>query len=329
MARASIGLVGKLPASADFLRIRAGSELFQTFLGWLIDGVQHSAGRSRSASAATAGRGELAAEDAAASSAVQAFCYRGRRGTSALVGALTPSADRAGRRFPIAAASELAVDAGLAEHPEALPLVLESVWAVTSQLVVELQQQSRREIEAAEPYAEVEVSVPDAAATYRSWTDELEVDDFVALIFEGDPAHAASALAHADEAVSPYVGVESPDTPLSLRLPLGQAGGAAVCFWLDLIVRLTGWRRTVPSFFWSHDGAAGALMLHLGRVPPAAFGELWLPTGASDEVCDLVLPSTSSFRSSRASRWETLLAQPGQTVAELLRAAAVQPKRGA
>ena len=93
-------------------------------------------------------------------------------------------------------------------------------------------------------------------------------------------------------------------------------------------LRLAGWRRTVPSFFWSHDGASGALMLHLGRVPPAAFGELWLPTGASDEVCDLVLPSTS-FRSSRASRWETLLAPPGQTVAELLRAAAVPPKRGA
>ncbi len=328
MARASIGLVGKLPASADFLRIRAGSELFQAFLGWLIDGVQHSAGRSHASPAwprgnTPAGGGDPAAEDDAPASAVQALCYRNRRGTTALAGALVPSADQAGRRFPIAAASELTIGAELAEHPEALPLVLESVWAVTSQLVVDLQHQGRGEIEAAEPYAEVDVSVRDAVATYRSWTDELELDDFIALIFDGDAARAAGALALTDEAVSPYVGVEHPDTPLSLRLPLGQAGGAAVCFWLDLIVRLTGWRRTVPSFFWSHDGASGALMLHLGRVPPAALGELWFPTGASDEVCDLILPAPS-FRSSRAGRWEGLLADPGLKVSELLRASAVR-----
>lgn len=323
MARASIGLVGKLPASADFLRIRAGSEAFQALLGWMIDGVQHGAARGRSPAEASA----LGDGSARATPAVQALCYRGRGGSTALAGAITPSADQAGRRFPIAAASELDIDAELAEHPEALPLVLEAVWAVTSQLVVDLQQQERAEIEAAEPYAELEVSVRDAVATYRSWTDALELDDFLALIFDGDAAHAASALALTDEAVLPYVGVENPDTPLSLRLPLGQAGGAAVCFWLDLIVRLTGWRRTVPSFFWSHDGDSGALMLHLGRVPPAALAELWLPTGATDEVCDLVLP-VQSFRSSRATRWERILAEPGLTVSELLRAAAVQPKRG-
>lgn len=327
MARASIGLVGKLPASADFLRIRAGSEVFQALLGWMIDGVQHGAARGRSAVEAPPALSDAAARAMAVGPAVQALCYRGRPGTSALAGAIAPSADQAGRRFPIAAACELDIDAALAEHPEALPLVLESVWAVTSQLVIDLQQQGRAEIEAAQPYAELEVSVPDAVATYRSWTDALELDDFLALVFEGDAAHAASALALTDEAVAPYVGVENPDTPLSLRLPLGQAGGAAVCFWLDLIVRLTGWRRTVPSFFWSHDGSSGALMLHLGRVPAAALGELWQPTGASDEVCDLAFPERS-FRSSRASRWERILADPDLTVSELLRAA-VHPKRGA
>ncbi len=40
-------------------------------------------------------------------------------------------------------------------------------------------------------------------------------------------------------------------SPLSLRLPLGQAGGAALCFCSDLARRFLGWRATVPSFFWS------------------------------------------------------------------------------
>lgn len=319
MARAAIGLVGKLPASADFLRFRAGSEAFQGLLGWLIDGVQR---------AAASGVGLSDPAEAG----VQALCFRGR-GASALVGALAPSSDQAGRRFPIAAVSELAFDAELAGHPEALPLVLEAVWAVTAQLVVELQQLERAELEEAQRdtarfEAEMELGVADALSAYRSWTNELELDDFLALVFGANLEHAVGALALAEEAVSPYRGVEHPDTPLSLRLPLGQAGGAAVCFWLDLIVRLTGWRRTVPSFFWSHDGDSGALLLHLGRVPPSALRALWLPTATSEEVCDLVQPDRE-FRSPRARRWQRLLDDPTLRVSELLSAGGLKMPRGA
>jgi type VI secretion system ImpM family protein len=308
VARAAIGLVGKLPAAADFLRFRADSEAFQGLLGWLIDGVQRAAAT-----------GVMDSPD----TGVQALCFRGR-GASALVGALAPSADQAGRRFPIAAVSELALDAELAQHPEVLPLVLEAVWAATAQLVVELQQLERAELEEAQRdparfEVEMNLGVGDALNAYRAWTDELELDDFLALVFGADLEHAVGALALAEEAVSPYRGVEHPDTPLSLRLPLGQAGGAAVCFWLDLIVRLTGWRRTVPSFFWSHDGDSGALLLHLGRVPPSALRELWMPTGKSDEVCDLVQPGPE-FRSPRRARWQRLLDDPTLRVSELLRA---------
>jgi type VI secretion system ImpM family protein len=314
VARAQIGLVGKLPSSADFLRVRAGSEAFQGLLGWLIDGVQR---------AAVAGDWLSMVPP----NAVYAMCFRSRRGTSALVGAVAPSSDRAGRRFPIAAASELALDAELAAHPETLPLVLEAVWAVTAQLVLELSDVDRSALEQALPQIDVELTVSEALRAYRSWTDELELDDFSELVFGADRAHAARALALVEEAVSPYRGVENPDTPLSLRLPLGRAGGAALCFWLDLIVRLTGWRRTVPSFFWSHDGEAGALLLHLGRVPPAALRELWLPTGASSEVCDLVQPE-GEFRAAGTARWERSLAEPALRVSDLLRVAGSRASDG-
>jgi len=255
------------------------------------------------------------------------MCYRGRRGNTVLGGALAPSVDQAGRRFPIAAASELVLDAELTEHAEVLPLVLESVWAVTGQLVLELQQVDRATIDSSALEVEVEVSIGEAVSTYRTWTDELELGDFIELVFGGDRARAAGALALTEEAVLPYQRVENPDTPLSLRLPLGQAGGAAVCFWLDLIERLTGWHRTVPSFFWSHDGDSGALLLHLGRVPPVALCELWLPTGTCDEVCDLVLPS-AGWTSPGVSRWQRIIGEPGLAVSDLLRSASARSARG-
>jgi type VI secretion system ImpM family protein len=316
LPRAPIGLVGKLPASADFLRIRAQTEVFQALLGWLVDGVQSAAARGTGyAPDARPGEGS-----------VFAFCYKGRKHTTALGGALAPSSDQAGRRFPIAAASELLLDADLSQHPEALPLVLESVWATTSQLVLDLQSVDRAALDAAPLHADADIDVPAALAAYRGWTRDLDLDDFVALVFDGDRAHAAGAFALTEDAVAPYVGVENPDTPLALRLPLGQAGGAAVCFWLDLIVRLTGWRCTAPSFFWSHDGASGALMLLLGRVSPGVLSELWLPTGTSDEVCDVV-PPERSFRSPQTSRWERIIGEPNQAVADLLRAAAAKTHR--
>jgi len=311
MSRAAVGLVGKLPATADFVRRGAGSAGFAALYGWLLDGVQSGA----------AARGDWLSQ--VPRGAVQAMCFRAPGGGSVLAGALAPSLDAAGRRFPIAAAAELALDAALAEHGEVSPLLLEPLWAVTSQLVLELQEIDRAALDQTELEADAQVDLPAALAAYRSWTEELELEELVALVFAEDGARAALALALVEEAVLPYRGVENPDTPLSLRLPLGHAGGAAVCFWLDLVERLTGWRRTVPSFFWSHDGNSGALMLHLGRVVPVALAELWLPTGSCDQVCDLILPA-QLWASAGVSRWERMIVDTRLPVAELLRS--VQPK---
>lgn len=316
MSRAAIGLVGKLPATADFVRRGAGSKAFAALYGWLIDGVQSAAGA----------RGDWLAQ--VPPGAVQAMCFRVPGAGSMLAGALAPSADGAGRRFPLAAAAELTLDAELAEHGEVLPLVLEPSWAVTSQLVLELQEVDRPTLDGTDLMLDVEVDLAGSLSTYQRWTEELELGELVALVFGEDGARAAAALALVEEAVLPYRGIENPDTPLSLRLPLGQAGGAAVCFWLDLIERLTGWRRTVPSFFWSHDGDSGALMLHLGRVVPVALAELWLPTGGCDQVCDLILPP-SLWASGSVSRWERRIVDTRLPVAELLRSVQVKSPRGA
>jgi type VI secretion system ImpM family protein len=309
MAAVGIGLIGKLPASADFLRVRAHSELFEGLLTWLIDGTER---------AIVAGRG---APEGAAATSVQAMVYPARRGGTLLAGALAPSSDRAGRRFPIVAAAELRLEEAFAAHPEVLPLVLEPIWAATARLVLELAALDRAAVDAGCFSAELELNVADVLPSYRRWTDELGLDDFVTLVFDGDAGRAARGIALAEEAVRPYRGVEEPDTPLSLRLPLGQSGGAAVCFWLDFIKRLAGWRHTVPAFFWSHDGVSGALLLHLGKVPAVALSEVWLPTGKCDEVCDLVLPGSRDWHTDQVGAWERVLGEADARVSDLLGAA--------
>jgi type VI secretion system protein ImpM len=310
MSPGAVGVVGKLPAFADFVRLGAQAKLFEDLLTWLVDGTERSAALRRDA-LALIGAGPL-----------HAFVYRAGAGSSFLAGVLGPSSDQAGRCFPSAVAAELPVSPALLQEPGVLPILLERIWAVTGQVATELQTQDRETILAAPGWqVDMEASPTQALATYRAWTEELPVQELLDLVFAGDVAAAARAIALTEEAVRPYRGIEEPSTPLSLRLPLGEYGGAAVCFWIDVVRRLLGWRRTLPSFFWCHDGSSGVLMLHLGQVSVRAFAELWFPTGACDEVCDLALPGSGTWHNARVAVWQELLLRPGLVLCELLDAA--------
>jgi hypothetical protein len=124
-------------------------------------------------------------------------------------------------------------------------------------------------------------------------------------------------------AVQPHRKQELPGTAVSLRLPLGVAGGAAVCFWLDAVRRLAGWRTTVPSIFWSHDGDSGQLTVHLGSAPIATVSELWLPSERRDEFWDLTVPLPATTAESLAplpAAIERVLRDRSGSVAGLLAA---------
>lgn len=220
--------------------------------------------------------------------ATHAFVFRAHGERPLLAGAVTPSADQAARAFPLAVASEIEASDRVAAHPELLPVALESLWLETSEWAGQLCRGTHepRQLEALG--AAMPVAVDDALRAYRSWMTDLPVRDLLAMVFDSDVRAAGRSLGTLIEAVYPHRNVESPNTPLSLLLPLGAAGGAAVCFWLDVARRASGWRRTIPSFFWSHDGRSGSLMLHLGSPPASSLEELWLPTGSRDEICDLI-----------------------------------------
>ncbi len=277
----STGVLGKLPARGDFVRVGAAEAAFSSFDAFLTEAIEWAEARGDAGFAHSFERAPL-----------QAFFFRspGRAAAALLAGAIAPSRDAAGRRFPLAVAAPLVASASLAATPELLPLTLEDCWQQTSEFLSSLRAASSLEQAGSAP------ALSDASgeqllaeqSSYAAWAEALAPEELWTLIFGA--SQAASAVAGLEfiyQAVLPSRGREQPSTPLSLRVPLGAAGGAAVCFWLDFVRRVARWRATLPSFFWSHDGEAGVLFLCLGEPPQCTLAELWHPTGRRDEVCDL------------------------------------------
>jgi type VI secretion system ImpM family protein len=308
-------LLGKHASRDDFVVLGNRGHEFTSFDALLTHNVEWAE--------ANAGAGWV---EAFLAGGVQAFVYRPTAGGSAaaLVGALGPSSDRAGRRFPLCIAMPLFAPAELLAAPELLPLVLESAWQVSSQLVLSLT--AEPEANVAERLAQLaapEIELQEALASYSAWTRNLPVDELWALIFGQERrVDPASVLALVSETVGSCRGVERPTTPLSLRFPLGLAGGAAVCFWLDWVCCIARWKATIPSFFWSHDGQQGTMILGLGMLPRCALAELWLPTGKRDQICDVATaPWDLRLPETEAARWLSAQQGSARTVADLLHVA--------
>ena len=286
LGAAAVGVFGKVPWRAEYLRMRWDGEPFTSFDAWLTNNVEWAALHASAAFAAASREG-----------GVNAFVFRPKNGHGALGGAIVASADSAGRSFPLTVAASLAGPAAeLASCPELLPLVLEDFWQLASDVAVAVQ--SSGSVERAASVAPSgfswELAASQARAAYAEWAASLPLGDLCTLVFGADgPSIAAGTVRFVVEAVRPMRGVERPRTPLTLRLPLGRAGGAAVCFWVDLVRRAAAWRATIPSFFWSHDGAAGSLWLYLGDPPQGTLVDLWVPGSPRGELCDLTTPLSS------------------------------------
>jgi type VI secretion system protein ImpM len=307
-------VLGKHPSQGDFLSLGNRGHEFTSFDAFLTQGVEWAEARAGAEWGPAYAAGE-----------VQAFVYRPTSGgrASALVGALGPSSDRAGRRFPLGVAMPLTAPPELLGSPEVLPLVLESCWQATSDFVLGA---------AAEPNASLgtrlaslvppALELEEALVSYAEWTRSMPVEELWLLMFgEEQRVDPAAVLALVSAAARACGGVEPPKTTLALRLPLGAAGGAAVCFWLDWVRCITRWKTTVPTFFWSHDGRQGTMMLCLGMPPRCTLSELWLPTGGRDEICDIATaPWSLAVPDDEAAPFRGILAAAGRTIAGLLHA---------
>jgi type VI secretion system ImpM family protein len=277
-----LGVFGKVPSEGDFVRHGAAGEAFSSFDAWLVDSVEWALARG----------GERWLEGYRAG-AVCAFVFSPRGKKSLLVGAIAPSSDAAGRPFPIVVCSSVHDGQALRRSPEAAPILLEDLWLFASELVSKAPSDGGASIVAKAAAARFACSMTetDAQRAYDEWAASMPIAELWVLILEqAAPDSARATFQLVAETLRPFRRIEHPDTPLTLRLPLGAAGGAALCFWLDLVRRLSGWRATMPSLFWFHDGERGAVLLHIGNPPRSTVAELWMPSGARDEICDLVGP---------------------------------------
>jgi type VI secretion system ImpM family protein len=304
----ALGAMGKLADFDEYVAINAASPLFVAFDRWVADGMD----------AAPQGSADWAARYHAG--AVQAFVYSPLQGGPFLAGAFAPSADRAGRKYPLFVAEERAAES--IATLDTLPLSLEEVWADASRVVTRARTAGTvsglKELLAEEgsgPPSEF----PEALEGWKTWTESMHLDELGELLFGVPEVHAlAGAIRGVLEATAPHRGVMPRRTRLSLRLPLGRAGGAVVCFWLAVVGRALDWKDVVPSFFWTHDGASGSLLLHLGVPPRSAVTQLWMPAPA-DDLLDLLDPATDAYRGEhRAPRVEAVLSAEDATVSALL-----------
>jgi type VI secretion system ImpM family protein len=305
------GAIGKLPSRAEYLPVPSHAPSFAAFDAWLTSASEW----------AVRGAGP-AWPEAFAQGAMHGFVFRAEGGPldTALCGALAPSHDSAGRLFPLGLGASVRMPRELLTRPELLPFSLEDLWAEATAGLADLMSLRTPTPPVLPALGAHDADVGDAARLYDDWVSNLPLLELWALL---GPAlsQPAATLRLLLEAIAPARGVEPPTTTLSLRLPLGLAGGAALCVWLDIVRRYLVWQSTLPSLFWSHDGTTGAALLLLGRPPKAALAELWLPSGRHDDIVDLTQPvdaaATAAFSPLPPALAATLTA-PQASVAQLL-----------
>jgi hypothetical protein len=173
------------------------------------------------------------------------------------------------------------------------------------------------------PIGDVKITLDQATSDYADWTRTLPSHELWALIFGvKQPVDPVRVLSYVSRTVATCRRREK-SCSLALRLPLGAAGGAALCFWLDWISRIVRWKSTIPTFFWSHDGRDGAAVIALGPPPPCTLAELWNVAGSRDQICDVATAPWQLEQVSFSDPIAVAVSQlgPHQPVAHLLHAA--------
>jgi TagF N-terminal domain, Type VI secretion system-associated len=201
-----------------------------------------------------------------------------------IAGVISPSRDQAGRVYPLAIAGSVRLTPDLVAHPEVVPIAFEAYWHTAVEILSAAR--SGPPDGGDWPLDRLfETQLESGAAAlelYVRWAESTSAAQLCALL--GRPAAwLSSALRSLGEAMNRG----ERGRLRSIRVPLGQAAGGALCFWLDVVRRAAGWRGRIPSFFWSHDDRAGEALVFLGAPGETALEMLWRRGGSGDDICDL------------------------------------------
>jgi type VI secretion system protein ImpM len=297
------GLYGKIPAQADFVRLRAADDVARALVLWLEEGSE----------AAKRAGAPCGAEPVR-------FLFRSAGGARALAGVVVGSGDKVGRTFPLALFAQV-------EGPDLAPAFPGIPRAATGFLdaAAALASEAAR-LPAAELAARLDglplpgpADLAAAAAEERALAAAESGHDFMTRLFgeagSGQRLYALHCFRTACQAVSgrePARAVTVLDCPARSDVDRWA--------WLELARRGVIGREAPPSFFWS-DGPGSRLLLSLGPVPAYAFGALWRPGPGDGRIWPLLTDKPSAVAAAERALGQPVVRaidRPGLSVADLL-----------
>ncbi|WP_426753316.1 type VI secretion system-associated protein TagF [Myxococcus sp. Y35] len=302
-----IGLLGKTPRQAEFIRFNAATPLALQLYGWMEGGVE----RARRA------RVDLPAEPVS-------FVFTAPGQKQALVGVLAPSRDSVGRDFPLAVFTEVSsaeTASKLALTPEAFQPFLRAAGTLT-QVAAELDVPQLLERAAVLP-----LPGPGDYSIAKRLRDEVLAEhhtvDLLGPVVEGTPDGGRYYALHTFlTACAGERGKEQSPAGVTLDCPLSPRVGPVA--WLELSARLLRWTHQPPALFWS-EGERPRLLISLGAPSPALFLALAQPSRAGAQVWPLRTERPAAIDNARkglTAAARQVIDAPSTTLEQLLRALA-------
>jgi type VI secretion system protein ImpM len=296
------GLFGKIPARADFVRVRAASPAAREMVRWLEEGSE-----AAKRAGAPAGAGAVR------------FLFSPPGLAQVVVGVLKDSADQVGRRFPLAVfavAEGRQLAAAFPLVPQGARTFLDAASALLDGSDRLAPQDLPARLEALpvigeDALARVEPGLAALAAGAR-------VSELMQRLFgELHSGQHCYALHCFRTACQPPRGRDPTGPGVVVDCPAQE--DLDWFAWLELARRaLAGGR--APTFFWS-EGGPGRLLIALGAPPAAAFAALWNPAHRDGKLWPLTTQRSEAIAAAKKSLGPAvmqLLERPGASVAELL-----------
>ncbi|WP_002639862.1 type VI secretion system-associated protein TagF [Myxococcus hansupus] len=302
-----IGLLGKTPRQAEFIRFNAATPLALQLYGWMEGGVER----------AQRARVELPAEPVS-------FMFTAPGKKQALVGLMAPSRDSVGRSFPLAIFTEVpSADAAskLALTPEAFQPFMRAAGTL-AQTAAELEVPQLLERAAALP-----LPGPGDFSVAKRLLDAVLAEhhtvDLLGPVVEGAPDGGRYYALHTFlTACAGERGKEQSPAGVTLDCPLSPRVGPVA--WLELSARLLRWTHQPPALFWS-EGERPRLLISLGAASPALFLALAQPSRPGAQVWPLRTERPAAIDNARkglTAAARQVIDAPSTTLEQLLRALA-------
>ena len=266
-----VGFYGKLPSAGDFLRLNASGTELQLLDRWLSEAI------------AMAERSGDDWPEVYSGAAPLSFMLHDDSGKSerCVLGAMVPSSDQIGRRFPMVVFT--ALDRQLVSEYPALPH--HEFLRDARALLAGCERLTRETLEA----SVARIGPPNSEALDRARTahESYMVNTdcgaaFHPVFFGRDPRQIGRAL---DTLRSACRSLTSPSSVprFGLRCPLGGPDPAQIAgLWLDLQRHWTP-IDLLPQLLWTDE----ALVVYFRQPASRSLNAVWRPTWQHDSICDL------------------------------------------